>query len=363
MIRSRILVLAATLVVVQVSSAAIAADILGAPAPTKLAAVKLPEAREWVLSGDGVPVGVAVRTPKGMTLSLIDGREQLFDTFGTPYIAERAGSFVVFSPLPGEVATDWALEFYAANGKQESRNETLHGHSRLAVAANGATVAVAGELKLAADKPASSAPRPGLVIYDAKGREVARRLLDAGALVNAVAVDTEGNTVVIAYEAPARKAEPRWHIEVVGRNAEVRAHIPLTEAVQGLRLADDGRVLLVLVPGGVRVFAADGKRMVDLVRLPVGHYIAGPGRIHWRAGQLLAVTEQPVPTRKGSNTWYLASADPGAKEFRILAKGAVVKSRGSPAFSMAPELGAKEWPVLVVPEHIIKINPPPRSKS
>jgi hypothetical protein len=363
MISSRVLALAAVMVASQAPVTGVAADILGAPTPTKLAAVKLPETREWVLSGDGVPLGVAVRTPKGMTLSLLDGREQLFDAFGTPTLAERAGSFVVFTPLRGQVATDWALEFYAANGKLESRNDSLHGYSRLAVAANGATVVVAGELKVAGGDRAVVAARPGLVIYDAKGKELARRLLPAGVLVSAVAVDADGQTIAVAYEDAAQKTGLRWQIQVFDRKAGVKAQIPLSDAVQGLRLAGDDPVLLVLVPGGVRVFSVDGKRVIDMVRLPVDHYLAGPGRLYWRGGQLLAVTEQPVPTRKGSNTWYLVNAESGAKEFRVLAKGAVVKSRGSPAFSMAPELGAKEWPVLVVPEQVIKINPSLRPKS
>ena len=348
--------LIATLLVGSVSHA----DVLGEPKSTPLAGVKFPAATQWFGSADGVPMGVAVRTERGMTLAFVDGREILLDRFATIFVAEEAGSFVTFTPEGGQVAEDWTLTFYDRDGKRLQRYFDRFGWSRVAVSGDGRTVAVAGLITPAGGGAAREQRQTtGLVLYDGTGKPLADSKLPPGSRISAITTDAGGELVAIAVELAERKADARWLLRVYQRSGEEAFAVKLRQPVQGLRFASDRRALLLLVPGGVRVLDLESREPAAVIRLPAGHYIADSGRVFLHAGKLLAVTEQPSADKDGMSTWSLLAADVNATELKPIAEGDDVPSRRSPALSLSPGLGAKEWPVLISTDRIVTIDPGP----
>lgn len=344
-----------------------AGQIIGEAKATKLSKVKFPPASQIVYSGDGVPLGVAVRTAKGMTVALSDGREFLFDRFGTVVVAERAKSFVTFIPLGGEVATNWELSFYGSNGQQFVRYDQAHGFSKIAVAENGVVV-VAGVIKIKQrtrgeirqqirEEGGLIEENIGMVIYDEKGKEISRRLFPRKPLVATVAVNPSGEKIAIGLQQMVGKVKKRWYVQVQDLKSQLIQNINIPEPVQGLRFIQEENSLIILSAGGVRVVKLDNiESLPKLVPLPSGHYIPGPGRVFYMSGKLLVVTERASIRQKGTNVWYLFAADPERAEMKQVAEGARVRSRRSPGFSMSSELGAREWPVLVTIQSVMDLN-------
>ncbi|MDH5619785.1 MAG: hypothetical protein OEZ11_14305 [Gammaproteobacteria bacterium] len=348
--------LIATLLVGSVSHA----DVLGKPRPTPLAGVNFPAATQWFGSADGVPLGVAVRTERGMTLAFIDGREILLDRFATIVVAEEAGGFVTFTPEGGQVAEDWTLTFYDRDGKQLQRYFDRFGWSRVVVSGDGRTVAVAGLITPAGEGAAREQRRTaGLVLYDGTGKPLADSELPPGSRITAMTADAGGELIAVALELADRKTDARWLLRVYQRSGKEAFAVKLRQPVQGLRFASDRRALLLLVPGGMRVLDLETREPAAIIRLPAGHYIADSGRVFLHAGKLFAVTEQPAAGKEGMSTWSLLAADVNAAELKPIAEGDDVPSRRSPALSRSPALGAKEWPALISTDRIVFIDPGP----
>jgi hypothetical protein len=170
-------------------------------------------------------------------------------------------------------------------------------------------------------------------------------------------VNPSGEKIAIGLQKMVDKVKKRWYIQVQDVKNRLVQNINIPEPVQGLRFIQEENSLIILSAGGVRVVKLDNiESLPKLIPLPSGHYIPGPGRVFYKSGKLLVVTEHTSIRQKGTNVWYLFAADPESAEMKQVAEGSRVRSHRSPGFSISSELGAREWPVLVTIQSVMDLN-------
>lgn len=331
-------------------------EVIGKPEGTKLAVIKFPAPSETIFSGEGVPLGISVRTAKGMTVIFSDGREFLFDRYGEVVASEQAKSFVILYPQKGEFVVDWDLAFYSPEAELLAMYEKRHGYSKVVVSQTG-TVAIAGAISKSGERGRIPEKYMGIVIYDPKGKEISRQYFPENPIISALAISPSGKLMAAGFEKTVEKSQKQWSVRIQDYSGQIIRSFNLPKVIQGLRIMPDENTLLISVSGGVYVVHLDKDvKLEKPVRLPSGFYIVSPGRIFFKSGKLIAVAEKPSKMQRGTSMWSLFLADMEEMEFKMVEEGETVKSRGSPGLSMSKEFGAEEWPSLVTPKSFKRLS-------